>query len=163
MSFLQRDARISNAEIARRIGIAPSGVFERIKKLEGSGVIQGYHARLDPSACGLDLLAFVFVQAEDPSGSLNTDELLARIPEAQEVFHIAGEDCYLLKVRVKNAEELRYLLRGKIGTIESVRSTRTTIVLSSIKEDTALPLAGGPTKPGRKTSKGNRATKARER
>lgn len=140
LNYLQENARLANAEIARRIGMAPSGVFERIRKLEARGVIQDYQARIHPAALGQDLLAYVFVRVEDPSGSFHTAKLLARIPEAQEVHHIAGEDCYLLKVRARNTEELGRLLRQKVGTIKSVRSTRTTIVLSAIKETSRLVL-----------------------
>ncbi len=140
LSILQQQARVPNAEIARRVGMVPSAIFERIKKLEKAGVIQGYRAQVSPSALGLSLLAFIFVRAEDPSGSLRTAELMAEIPETEEVYHLAGEDCYLIKVRASNTQELGKILRRKIGTLEGVRSTRTTIVLTVVKEMGCIPI-----------------------
>src|SRR5262245_31048328 len=103
LNILQQNARISNAEIARQVGMAPSAVLERIRKLETRGVIQGYEARINPESLGLHLLAYVFVRSEERLGDKHTGELLAQIPEVQEVHHIAGEDCYLAKVRVADA------------------------------------------------------------
>ena len=140
VNILQQDARTSNADIARQLGMAPSAIFERIRKLEARGVIEGYAARINPRALDLGLLAFVFVRADERVGSSASGEALARIPEVQEVHHIAGEDCYLVKVRVADTTALGQLLRDRFGAISSVRSTRTTIVLSTLRESGALPL-----------------------
>jgi Lrp/AsnC family leucine-responsive transcriptional regulator len=140
VNILQQDARTSNADIARQLGMAPSAIFERIRKLEARGVILGYEARLDPRALNLGLLAFIFVRADERLGSKDAGEQLAAIPEVQEVHHIAGEDCYLVKVRVADTDALSRLLRERLGAIESVRSTRTTIVLSTEKESAILPV-----------------------
>ncbi|HEX8034955.1 MAG TPA: Lrp/AsnC ligand binding domain-containing protein, partial [Ktedonobacterales bacterium] len=83
----------------------------------------------------------VFVRAEEKLACLETGEELARIPEVQEVHHVAGEDCYLVKVRVANTEALGRLLRERFGVIPTVRSTRTTVVLTTIKETATLPIA----------------------
>ncbi|MGH2515880.1 MAG: Lrp/AsnC family transcriptional regulator [Ktedonobacterales bacterium] len=140
VNIIQRDARISVAEIARQLGMAPSGILERIRKLEARGVIRGYEARLDPQALGRGLLAFVYVRADERVGSGEAGELLAAIPDVQEVHHIAGEDCYLVKVRVENTEALARLLRERFGALDAVRSTRTTIVLTTLKETATLPV-----------------------
>lgn len=140
VNIIQNDARISIAEIGRQLGMAPSGILERIRKLEARGVIRGYEARLDPQALGRGLLAFVFVRADERVGSGETGELLAAIPDVQEVHHIAGEDCYLVKVRVENTEALARLLRDRFGALDAVRSTRTTIVLTTLKETATLPV-----------------------
>jgi Lrp/AsnC family transcriptional regulator, leucine-responsive regulatory protein len=142
LNILQANARTSNAEIARQIDMAPSAVLERIRRLEAKGVLQGYEARINPEALGMHLLAFVFVASNDMSGGLKTAALLARIPEVQEVHHVAGEDCFVLKVRVPDAKSLGRLLREKIGAIPTVRSTRTTVVLETMRESAQLPLAG---------------------
>jgi Lrp/AsnC family transcriptional regulator, leucine-responsive regulatory protein len=139
LDILQKDARTSNAEVARRVGMAPSAVFERIRKLEERGVITGYTARLDPHALGLGLLAFVFVRSDEKLGAPETEARLAEIPEAQEVHHIAGEDCFLVKVRASDTESLGRLLRERFGAIPTLRSTKTTIVLQTIKETLELP------------------------
>jgi Lrp/AsnC family leucine-responsive transcriptional regulator len=140
LNILQQNARTPNAEIARQVGMAPSAVLERIRKLETRGVIRGYEARIDPEALGLNLLAFVFVRSDDRSGT-STGEVLARIPEVQEVHHIAGEDCYLAKVRVRDAKTLGRLLRERFAGSGSVHSTRTTVVLESLRETSLLPLS----------------------
>lgn len=141
MSILQLNARISNADIARQLDMAPSAIFERIRKLEARGTIKSYEARIDPAVVDRSLLAFIFVRAEERLACLETGEELARLPEVLEVHHIAGEDCYLVKVRVANTDALGRLLRERFGVIPTVRSTRTTIVLTTIKETTTLPIS----------------------
>jgi Lrp/AsnC family leucine-responsive transcriptional regulator len=139
-AILQENARTSNAEIARQVGLAPSAVFERIRKLEEKGVLRGFHADVDPHAAGLPLLAFVFVRSNERAGGVTTAEKIARIPEVLEVHHVAGEDCFLVKLRAADTEDLGRLLRERFGTIPSITSTRTTIVLETVKESAALPL-----------------------
>lgn len=144
MAILQDNARTSNAEVARRVGMAPSAVLERIRKLEERGVIRGYTAKLSPRALERGLVAFVFVRADEPVGRCETGDILAAFPEVQEVHHVAGEDCYLVKVRVADTEALGRLLRDRFGAIATVRSTRTTIVLETVKETSKLPVDAVP-------------------
>jgi Lrp/AsnC family leucine-responsive transcriptional regulator len=140
LKILQSNARTSNAEIARQVDLAPSAVFERIRKLEERGVIEGYAARVDPKAVDLPLLAFVFVRADDKPGADRTAARVAAIPEVLEVHHVAGEDCFLAKVRAADTEALGRLLRDRLGSIDSITSTRTTIVLGTVKETSAVPI-----------------------
>lgn len=140
VKILQRNARTSNAEIARRVGLVPSGVFERIRKLEEKGILRGYHADVDPGAVGLGQLAFMFIRSSDPPGAVGTAARLSEIPEILELHHVAGEDCFLAKVRVRDAAALGRLLRERMSGIESITSTRTTIVLETVKETAELPL-----------------------
>src|SRR5215470_15986556 len=140
LTILQQNARVSNAEIARQVGMAPSAILERIRKLEARGVITGYEARIDPEALGLGLLAYIFVRSGDLGGELRTGEMLARIDEVQEVHHIAGEDCFLVKARVRDARSLGRLLRERFAAHGGVVSTRTTIVLETLHETTRLPI-----------------------
>ncbi|MGE5414798.1 MAG: Lrp/AsnC family transcriptional regulator [Syntrophomonadaceae bacterium] len=140
LKILQSNARTSNAEIARQVDLAPSAVFERIRKLEERGVIEGYGARVNPKAVELPLLAFVFVRADDKPGADTTAARVAAIPEVLEVHHVAGEDCFLAKVRAADTESLGWLLRDRLGRIDSITSTRTTIVLGTVKETSALPI-----------------------
>ena len=140
LSMLQDDARVSNAEIARRIGMVPSGVLERLRKLNENKVILNYEIRLDSGILGLGLAAFVFVKAKEVTGRRDTAQRLASIPQVQEVHNITGEDCYLLKIRVRDPQELGRVLRDHVGTIPSVVSTKTTIVLDTFKETTAIPI-----------------------
>lgn len=140
LRIVQENARISNAEIARRVGMAPSAVFERLRKLEDRGILMDFPARLDARKLGLGVVAFVFVTTDVRILGMETGHRLAEIPEVQEVHHTAGEDCYLLKVRTRDTAALGRLLHEKVGVIPSVRSTRTTIVLETVKESIRLPL-----------------------
>ena len=140
LTILQENARTSNAEIARQVDLAPSAVFERIRKLEERGVIEGYSARVNPNAVGLPLLAFIFVRDEERPGDERTSRLVSDIPEVLEVHHVAGEDCLLVKVRTTDTDSLGKLLRDKLGRIQTIVTTRTTIVLGTVKESSQLPL-----------------------
>ncbi len=142
LGLLQQNARTSNADIARRLAMAPSAILDRIRKLEQRGVIQGYLTRIAPAAVGLGLTAFILVRTEERIGTAAIGQQLARIPEVLEVHHVAGEDCYLVKVRVRDTEDLSWLLRERFGRLKGVRNTRSTIVLSTVKESQALPLPG---------------------
>lgn len=138
LDIVQQDARIANAEIARQVGLAPSAVLERIRKLEERGVIRGFNAELSPADVGYGLLAFVFVRTNECGDG--TDDRLAEIPEVLEVHDVAGEDSYLLKVRAEDTEDLAKLLREKLKALPNVVSTRTTVVLQTVKETSVLPL-----------------------
>lgn len=140
MAILQDAGRTSHAEIGRSLGMAASAIFERVKKLEERGLIRGYGAILDPGALELGLLAFLSVRTEDPVGGDATARALAKRPEILEVHHVAGEDCYLAKVRVKDTAALSQLLK-EVGAIKGVRATRTTVVLETTKEAARLPIS----------------------
>ncbi len=128
------------AEIARVVGLAPSAVLERIRKLEARGVIRGYAALVDPHALDQSMLAFIAVRSEQAAGDDSVSQSLAQCPEVLELHHVAGDDCYLLKVRARDAEHIGQLLRHRFGRIPGVRSTRTTIVLETVKETPRLPV-----------------------
>ena len=140
LSLLQGNARETQAEIARAVGLAPSAVLERIRKLETRGVIKGYTALLDPRVMGQGMLAFVAVRSEEVLTDDSVAQQLSQLAEVLEVHHVAGEDCYLVKVRTRDAEQLGALLRQRIGRIPGVKSTRTTIVLETVKETSRLPI-----------------------
>lgn len=140
LALLQDNARIANATIGRELGITPSAVSQRIKKLEEGGVVTGYHAHLDPKVVGQGLLAFVAVQTGDGArGANETGALLAGIPEVLEVHRVVGEDCFFLKIRVEDTGALGRLLDEKIQPLQPVASTRTTIVLSTAKDELPGP------------------------
>jgi Lrp/AsnC family transcriptional regulator, leucine-responsive regulatory protein len=141
VALLLQNARETQADIARAVGLAPSAVLERLRKLEARGVVKGYAADVDPRALGLGMLAFVAVRSDDIGADEHIAEALALIPEVLEVHHVAGEDCYMVKVRARDAEHLGQLLRTRIGRIPGVHSTRTTIVLGTVKETSRLPIA----------------------
>jgi Lrp/AsnC family leucine-responsive transcriptional regulator len=142
LNMLQSNARVSQADVARAVGLAPSAVLERLRKLEAKGVLTGYVALLDPEAIGLGQLAFVAVRTAGPLDVTDrAGELIAEIPGVLEVHHLAGEDCYLVKLRGRDAQHIGQLLR-QMKVIPSVTQTRTTMVLGSLKDTPRLPLPG---------------------
>jgi len=150
LTLLQDQGRISNAEIARQVEMAPSAVLERVRRLEERGIVRGYAARLDARSLDRPLLAFVLVRSDERTGDMGTGQALAEIPEVLEVHHVAGQDCYLVKVRVRDSEALGRLLRERFGAIPHVRSTQSTIVLETIKEGWTLPIEPAPERVGRR-------------
>jgi len=140
LSLLQDNARISNSEIGRQVGMVPSGVLERVRKLEEKGLIQEYSAHLNAESLNLGLIAFVFVRTNELSGRCDTATRLAEFPEILEVHHVAGEDCYLLKIRLTDNRTLARFLREQIGTIPTIISSRSVIVLDTFKETSKIHL-----------------------
>jgi Lrp/AsnC family leucine-responsive transcriptional regulator len=140
LELLQANARETQVEIARAVGLAPSAVLERIRKLEARGTLKGYAAQVDPKVLNLGLLAFVAVRSDEAGSENRIAQTLAELPEVLEVHHVAGDDCYLIKVRARDAEHLGFLLRTRFARVPGVRSTRTTIVLETVKETPRLPI-----------------------
>lgn len=138
LGLMQENARISNADIARELTMAPSAVLERVKKLEQKNIILQYTTRLNPKALHQNLLAYIFIKAADGLGCSSTAHELAKVPEVQEVHHIAGEDCYLVKIRTSDSASLMDLMRNSLSKIPNILSTRTTIVLETVKEQQQL-------------------------
>ena len=137
--LLQQNGLQSMAALSKAIGVAPSTLNDRVKRLGRLGVISGTHAHLDPHALGLDLLAFVFVGWSD--GIVEAD-FLKRIAAAKEVLechHVTGGWNYLLKVRVKDTRALEGFLANVLKQIKGLQRTETLIVLSSPKETMTLP------------------------
>ena len=144
LNIMQTNAKIANVELARQLEMAPSAVLERVKKLEQKEVIKGYNTRIDPSAVQQKLLAFIFIKAADGMGSTETARCLADIPEIQEVHHIAGEDCFLIKIRTADSASLMSIMRTRLSSIPRIVSTRTTIVLETVKEENTIIISKAP-------------------
>ena len=140
LTILQENARTSNADLARSLEMAPSAIHQRLRKLEERGVLQGYAARIDPESVSCGLVAFLHLQTDERLGDFHVAEELARLPEVLELHDVAGEDCYLAKVRARDTSDLHRLIRQVIAGVDGVRSTRTTVVLKTVKESGDLPL-----------------------
>jgi Lrp/AsnC family transcriptional regulator, leucine-responsive regulatory protein len=134
LTLLQPDARLSNAALAKELGMAPSAVLERVRKLEAKGIIEAYYTQVNPLSVDQKLLSFMFIRTSTPPGDTQLASSLGDIPEIQELHIIAGEDCLLAKVRTTDAQSLITLMREKIGKVKGVVSTKTTIVLQTMKE-----------------------------
>ncbi len=137
LKILQEKARISNAEISRQVGMAPSAVLERIRKLEQQGIIEGYEVRMNPRCVGLGMIAYVRVETTDGCDRLG--ESLAAIPAVQEVHQVAGADGYLVKIRVADPAALGRVLNEEFR-LPGVRATHTDVVLNTLKETLNVPL-----------------------
>lgn len=140
LTILQENGRTTQSDIAKAVGLAPSAVMERMRKLEARGAIREYVAAIDPHVANRSLLAFVAVRTNEYGMEQPSAKALAQIPEVLEIHHVAGEDCFFLKVRAKDAEHLGQMLRGQIASIPGVTSTRTTIVLETVKETSRIPI-----------------------
>ncbi|HTE27621.1 Lrp/AsnC family transcriptional regulator [Flavitalea sp.] len=144
LNIMQTNAKIANVELARQLEMAPSAVLERVKKLEQKEVIKGYTTRIDPLAVQQKLLAFIFIKATDGMGTTETARCIAAIPEVQEVHHIAGEDCFLIKIRTADSASLMNIMRTRLSSIPRIVSTRTTIVLETVKEENTIIISKAP-------------------
>ena len=142
LELLRSDGRMSHAALAKEVGLSGPAVHDRVRKLESKGVIAGYTVVLDPQAIGLPHAAFVMVTLSEGNEFAADDPIVARIceePDVLEFHRIAGEDCYLVKVRTKTNRDLEQLLR-RIRSIRGVARTRTTVVLSTELEEPTVPL-----------------------
>ncbi|QCK85641.1 Lrp/AsnC family transcriptional regulator [Phreatobacter aquaticus] len=141
IAALQRDDRLSLAELSVEIGVAASTLNDRIKRLVRQGVISGFHARVAPEAVGLDLLAFVLVGWSEPKVEKAFLERVQASPAVLECHHVTGVWNYLLKVRVGTTRDFEAFLSDTIKGIEGVQRTETIIALSSAKETWTLPIS----------------------
>ncbi len=140
LEILQRDARVTQQDIARRVKLSQPSVADRIRKLEARGVILGYFAKVDPAHLGKDITAFIGVGISHPKYFEQFGKKVMAIPDVLECHRVAGNESYLLKIRTENTKSLDRLLVEQLRTIPGVFRTETTLVLSSIKEDLALSI-----------------------
>jgi len=131
--ILQENARLSNAEIADKVELTASSVHERVKKLEKKGVLKRYVAMVDAEMVGKPLLAFVRLSVTNTGIREVIQKLCASEPDILECHNVAGEDCYILKIRAAGPKQLERLLVAIKSKSDSIRSV-TNIVLSSYKE-----------------------------
>ena len=137
LDLLQKNARTKRNEIAEKIGLSLPSVSERLHKLEEKGFIQGYFAKLNRKSFGYDILAYVFVTMESSKHYKSFINKIEKIPEVIECHSVLGEGSHLLKIIAKNSESLEKLL-GDIQSWPGVISTKTTFILSTIKETTEI-------------------------
>jgi len=134
VSLLRANARASYAELARTVGLSAPSVHERVSKLESTGVILGYHAAVDRAAVGEAVTALVGVFESDVESDEDLVEALRQMPEITDCFYVAGEEAFLLRVRVADIAALERIVSA-ISRLRGVSRTRTTVVLSSRWED----------------------------
>lgn len=146
LEVLQQEGRLSNQELAERIGLSPSPCLRRVRALEEAGLIAGYRAMVDARKLGLTLTALVHISMDrhTPDRFANFEKQVARLPEVLECLLITGQDAdYQLKVIVPDMDAYQALLLEKITRIEGVTGVHSSFVLRSVVDRTALPLPGG--------------------
>lgn len=138
LRLLSADGRMSYADLARDTGLSTSAVHQRVRRLEQRGAITGYAAHVDPATAGLPLSAFVSIQPIDPAAPDDAPDRLRHLPAIEACHSVAGEESYILQVRVAGPAELEQLLQD-IRAAAGV-STRTTVVLSTPWEGRMPPV-----------------------
>ena len=141
VALLQVDDRMALGALSAAIGVAPSTINDRIKRLVRNGVITGFHARLSPEATGHHLLAFMLIGWSDPKVEAAFLDRMRASPAVLECHHVTGAWNYLLKVRVRTTRELESFMAGTIKAVDGVQRTETIIALSSAKETWSLDVS----------------------
>ncbi len=142
LTALQRDARQTNAELARRVDLSAAGLHKRLRRLEEGGVITGYVAQVDREVVGYDMLCFVQVtlQRHEPDAVNNFRREVQSMAEVLECHHLTGEFDYLLKVIVCNRKHLEHFILNTLTPVRGMDKIRTSLVLSEIKATAAIPM-----------------------
>jgi Lrp/AsnC family leucine-responsive transcriptional regulator len=138
LRLLAEDGRRSFTDLARETGLSVSAVHQRVRRLEKRGVIRGYHADIDPTCADLPLTAFVSIKPIDPAAADDAPDRLVHLTAIEACHSVAGEESYILKVRVPSPADLEALLQ-EIRAAANV-STRTTVVLSTPYEGRPPPI-----------------------
>lgn len=139
---LQRDGRLSNAELAERVGLTPSPCLRRVNRLEQDGVIRGYRARLDPAAVGRGFQAFVSVvmAKEDRPTVAEFERRIAELPEVVEAMRLFGDPDYLLRVAVADIAAYERLHTDTLSLLPGVARLTSHLTMKQVKEDAGLPV-----------------------
>jgi len=143
LQLLQQEGRLSNQELAERIGLSPSPCLRRVRALEESGLISGYRAMLDAKRLGLTLMALIHISMDrhTPERFENFEQRVRDLPEVLECLLVTGQEAdYQLKVVVRDMEAYQALLLNKITRIEGVSGVHSSFVLRRVVDRTALPL-----------------------
>lgn len=141
LRLLMHAGRTSWADLAEHLGLSAPAAAERVRRLEQRGLIRGYAALVDPEGAGYPLAAFVAVELDRPDRRSSFLKRVTAMPEVAECHRVAGDDDYLLKVRARSTKDLDRFLVESLKAIPGVLRTRTTIVLSTVKESVEVPLA----------------------
>ena len=141
LEVLQRDGRISNQELAGRVGLSPSPCLRRLKRLEGAGVIQRYVALVDPAAVGRNLQAIIEVRLDHQTSAAvdRFEKEILKHPQVLECYLMAGDWDYMLRVVFRDLDEFRQFCIGALSKMPGVANVKSNICMKSVKFNTALP------------------------
>ena len=141
---IQRDARLTTAELAARVSLSASPCWRRLKRLEAAGVIRGYHARLDADRLGWGVTAFVHVLLENHSAELGAqfEHAVQAIPEVIACHNVSGQYDFLLQVVARDLKSFGEFARSAIRTLPGVKEMNSSFSLREVKAGLALPMPG---------------------
>lgn len=142
---LQRNARISNNELAKAVGLSPSPCSRRVQELEASGVIESFNALLNPRALNLKVNVFISVKMERQIDDKQFEETVVTFPEVMDCYYLSGSADYILRVILSDLEEYNVFLSEKLGKIPGVRNITSSFALKQVVRRTSLPLPQQPT------------------
>jgi len=142
LALLQENSKISIKEIALKVDLTTTPTYDRIKRMEKSGIIKRYIAELDKEKVGLDLVVFCQVTLQVHSKTLITqfENAVSKMPEITGCFHIAGNFDYLLKIVTPNIKSYQLFLKNKLSVLASVANVQSNFVMSTVKENAKLEL-----------------------
>jgi Lrp/AsnC family leucine-responsive transcriptional regulator len=142
LRLLQKDGRMTNADLARQAGLSPAATFERVRRLQKDGVIEGFCAILNPEKLERGLLVFVEMVLDRTNTAVFEEfsKAVQRAPEILECHMVAGGFDYLIKARVRDMAAYRDFLGGTLATLPGVRQTHTYAVMEEVKHTTGLPV-----------------------
>lgn len=142
LKILQEHGRITNAQLATDVGLSPAPTLERVRKLESSGLIQSYHAVVNPELLGLGITVFIEVKL-NYHGHFKIEQFIENISSLEEVveaYHITGDGDFLLKMYVNSISDYQKFIVDKLSKIDGVGHIQSKVVLSPIKKDMSLPM-----------------------
>lgn len=142
LTILQQDAQITNVELAKKVGISPPSMLERVKRLEKNGIIKRYVAIVDPMKISKGVFAMVSVSlsAHQLSSVDQFTKIIKKLDEVLECYHVAGEEDFILKVAVSSIEEYEKFILSKLTKINGVNKINTKFVLSTVKYNTKIKI-----------------------
>lgn len=142
IEILQENAKITNSQLAKEIGLSPAPTLERVRKLETSGYIKSYHAEVDPVKFGLGVGIFIQISlsSHKKNGIKSFVEQISKIPEVVECYHITGAGDFLLKVLTKDISSYQQLIVEKLVDIEEIGNMQSMVILANYKDSHAIPM-----------------------
>lgn len=142
LRLLQDDGRISNVDLARRVGLSAAAMHARVRRLEASGVIRRYAALVEPALVGIDLVCYVSIAMalHSHEGVERTRATIAAMPEVLECHHVTGEYDYILKVALRDRADLQRFIVERITRLVGIARIHTSLALGAVKSTTAYPL-----------------------
>lgn len=142
LDILQSNAKITNAQLAQEIGLSPAPTLERVKKLENSGIIKSYHAKLDPEKVGLGVNTFVMVSLKGHNKD-NIDKFISSIEKIDEIIechHLTGSSDFILKIISQDISTYQKLMLERVSNINVVDNMQSMVILSTFKDSKILPI-----------------------